>query len=101
MKVVVIYNDNSVSWVHSYSYKSIVKYEDDKKSISGSQIRVNLTDDIKTAAEWGDDYGANDEVFKTIRKGLLYHNTDIKGIYSSKDELYLRHIKISKLKTLI
>jgi len=101
MKVIVVHTDDSISWVQSYSYAAEWRGLPNDSRID-KYIQVQLTDDETDAAEWGkNSWGSdswNNDILKTITKGLNANHTDIKGVYSSDNEMYLRYIKIQKIK---
>ncbi len=102
MKVIVVHTDDSISWVQSYSYAAEWR-ELPNDSRRDKYIQVQLTGNERDSAEWGENviWGGNswnNDILKTLTKGLNANHTDIKGVYSSDNEMYLRYIKIQKIK---
>jgi len=102
MKVIVVHTDDSISWVQSYSYAAEWR-ELPNDSRRDKYIQVQLTGNERDSAEWGESvigFGStwSIDILKTLTKGLNANHTDIKGVYSSDNEMYLRYIKIQKIK---
>ena len=87
MRIVIIYNDNSFSWVSSYSF-----LEGFTLGINRN-IKVNITKDKEKSLDWKytDDYIKNN-----IIKGLS-EETNIKGVFWEDDKEFLRFIKLQKI----
>ena len=94
-KIVVIFVDDEIMFISSYSY--IGNYRPKWGDIPDpKKLKICLTNDIKEACEWVEDYQIN-TVYETVAL-LLLKEPDVKSIFRVNSSVFKRYLKIKALK---
>lgn len=95
-KIVVIYVDDEIKFLSSYSYLDDYRPHFGEK-LDPKRIKISLTNDINSACQWETDCLLN-TAYNILRVCIL-KDTDVKSDFRVNTNIFKRYLKIKNIKS--